>query len=344
MGRTYRLATTQVAFKWDDRGGVVNPYSDDFNRDAVPKHIESNVRQQLALLEKAGKMGADLVVGAEDMQRLGHYGMFLDDTSIFKGLVETIPGPTSKRIAAIAKKHRMYIVACYPERAGSRTYNTGVLFGRSGRIVGKYRKVQLPAGETWVFTAGTKFPVFRTDLGNVGIAICYDVMFPEPVRCLALNGADIIAHPTMGYGWTESIGEAIIRTRALDNGVTMIVACGKRSQVVNCWGEVLCDAGHRSNVVVTADVDTRARMLHPPNHYATVQTGIADVRERWTKERQAACFGVISAKNPPLMKRYAKGKKLPTTAKEIRAVYEKIKTEHKRVASGKPPRYTWTMF
>ena len=204
--------------------------------------------------------------------------------------------------------------------------------------------MQLPAGETWVYTPGKTFPVFKTDLGNVGIAICYDVMFPEPVRCLALNGADIIAHPTMGYGWTENIGEATIKTRAADNGVTMIVAHGKRSQVVNCWGEVLCDAGHRRNVVVTADLDTKAGMPHASNHYATIQTGIADVRERWTKERQAACFAVISAKNPPLMKRYAKGKKLPTTAKEIRAVYEKTKAEHKRVASGKPARYTWVTF
>ncbi|HUW58628.1 MAG TPA: carbon-nitrogen hydrolase family protein [Planctomycetota bacterium] len=344
MAKTYRLAATQVAFKWDDRGGVVNPYSDDFNPDAVPKHIEQNVRQQLALFEKAGRMGADLVVGAEDMQRLGHYGMYLDDLGLFRRLVEPIPGPTSKRIARVARKYQMYIVACYPEKAGRKYYNTGVLFSRSGRILGKYRKVQLPAGETWVYRPGTTFPVFKTELGNVGIAICYDMMFPEIIRCLALEGADIIAIPTMGYGWTENIGDAVVKARAVDCGVTMIVACGKRSQVVNCWGEVLCDAAHRSNVVVTADVDTKARMLHAPNHYATVQTGIADVRERWTRERMAACFRVISSTRPPLMKRYAKGKKLPTTAKDIRRIYEKLKAEHKRVASGKPARYTWTTF
>ena len=344
MTRTYRLATTQVAFKWDNRRGVVNPYSDDFNPDAVPKYIESNIRQQLALFEKAGRMGADLVMGAEDMQRLGQYGMVLDDTSHFRRLVETIPGPTSKRIGAVAKKHRMYIVACYPEKSGRRYYNTGVLFSRSGRILGKYRKVQLPAGETWVYTAGTTFPVFRTELGNVGIAICYDVMFPEIIRCLALNGADIICHPTMGYGWTENIGEATVKSRAIDNGVTMIVACGKRSQVVNCWGEVLCDAAHRSNVVVTADLDTKAGMRHPPNHYATVQTGIADIRERWTRERLAGCFKVLAATRPPLLKRYAKGKRLPTTKAEIRKVYETVKAEHRRTASGKPARLTWTTF
>lgn len=342
MGRTYRLATTQVAFKWDDSGGSVNPYSDDFNRDAVPKHIESNTRQQLALFEKAGKMGADLVVGAEDMQRLGHFGSYLDDQSIFKGLVETIPGPTSKRIAAIARKHRMYIVACYPEKSGRRYYNTGVLFDRNGRIRGKYRKVQLPANETWVYTPGTRFPVFKTEMGHIGIAICYDIMFPEIVRCLALSGADIIAHPTMGYGWTEDVGETTVKSRAIDNGVTVIVSHSKRSQVVNCWGEILCDAGRSPNTVVFADLDPKAKMLQPSNCYATVQTGIADVRERWTRERLAECFKVLSAKNPPLMKRYAKGKKLPKTKKEIHAVYRKVREEHRRVAAGKPAKLTWT--
>ena len=344
MAKTFRLAATQVAFKWDDRGGNANPYSEQFDPKAVPKHIEMNTRQQLALFEKAGRMGADLVVGAEDMQRLGHYGMYLDDVSHFRKLVETIPGPTSKRIAAVARKYRMYIVACYPEKSGGKYYNTGLLFSRSGRILGKYRKVQLPANETWVFTAGKSFPVFHTELGNVGIAICYDVMFPEIIRCLALQGADVICHPTMGYGWTEDIGEATVKVRAVDNGVTIIVACAKRSQVVSHWGEVLCDAGHRHNVVVTADVETTAPMAHPPNHYATIGTGIADVRERWTKERRAQCFKVISAKIPPLMKRYAKGKKLPKTQEEIRKVYEKVKAEHQRVASGKPARYTWVTF
>jgi predicted amidohydrolase len=344
MPETFRLATTQVTFQWDDRRGVVNPWSDDFDADAVGPHIESNIRRQLDLFEEAGRAGADLVVGAEDMQRLGHFGTFLDDTSIFRRHVETIPGPTSKRVAGIARKHRMYIVACYPEKSGSRYYNTGVLFSRSGRIVGKYRKVQLPAGETWVYAPGRSFPVFKTDLGNVGIAICYDIMFPEVVRCLALSGADIIAHPTMGFGWTEDIGEATVKVRAVDNGVTMIVACGRRSMIVDCWGRVLADAGKRKNVVVTADVNTKAGMPQPANHYATVQSGIADVRERWTRERMAGCFRVLCAKTPPLMKRYARRPKLPRSKAEIRRVYEKVKAEHRRVSAGKPARLTWKMF
>jgi len=340
MAKTFRLAATQVAFGWSDKAHKVNPYSEQFDPSAVGAHIEKNVRLQLGLFEQAGRMGADLVVGAEDMQRLGHFGAYLDDVSIFRKLVEPIPGATSRRIARVARKYRMYIVACYPEKVGRKCYNTGVLFDRVGRIRGKYRKVQLPADETWVYAAGDKFPVFRTELGNVAIAICYDMMFPEIIRCLALQGADVICHPTMGYGWTENIGEASVKSRAADNGVTIVVACSKRSQVVNCWGEILSDAGRRKNVVVCADVDTKAAMAQEPNHYGTVTTGLADVRERWTKERRTDLFRLLAASRAPLMKRYSK-KMPPRTKDEIREVYEKVKEEHRRIARGLAPRYTW---
>ena len=286
MAKTFRLATTQVKFGWSDAGNPVNPYSDRFDPAAVPAHVEGNIRKQLRLFEQAGRRGADLVVGAEDMQRLGHFGANLDNPSPFLDLVEAIPGPTSRRIGAIAKKYRMLIVACYPEKSGRKFYNTGVLFGRNGRILGRYRKVQLPANEARVFSPGDDFPVFKTDLGNVGIAICYDMMFPEPARCLALNGADLIAHPTMGYGWDEEIGEATIKTRCMDNGVTIVVSCATRSQVVNPWGKILCDALRRRNVVVWADCDPRGRVMQDAHNYASVDSGLADIRERWTKERR----------------------------------------------------------
>jgi predicted amidohydrolase len=340
MSKTYRLAATQVTYRWPDRGAAFNPYSEEFDPATVPAHIEKNTSAQLALFEDAGKQGADLVVGAEDLQRLGHYGNYLDDRSIFKRLVETIPGPTSKRIGAIARRYRMYICACYPERDRKKYYNTGVLFSRAGRIIGKYRKMELPCGEDWIYSPGTTYPVFKTEMGNVAIAICYDMMFPEVIRCLALSGADVICHPTMGYGWTEVMGEATVRSRAVDNGVTIIVSHGKRSQVVNPWGEIMVDAGRRQNVVVFADVDPKATQSQPDNHYGTVGSGIADVRERWTKQRLAGTFKVIASKRPPLMKRYSKTMP-PRTKAEIRAVYEKLKEEHRRVAKGLAARYTW---
>jgi hypothetical protein len=84
-------------------------------------------------------------------------------------------------------------------------------------------------------------------------------------------------------------------------------------------------------------------MLQAENHHATVRTGIADVRERWTKERCAAAFKVISSPNPPLMKRYSKTKKLPKTRQDFRRVYAKIKAESERVARGEAARLTWSM-
>lgn len=339
MGKTYRFATTQCSFGWPIKPQY-NPYDEHFRAESVSENVENSVALQLKLFEEAGRQGADLVLGAEDMQRLGHYGMYLRDPGIFRSRVETIPGPTSRRIARVARKYRMYIVACYPEKAGRLYYNTAVLFGRTGRILGKYRKVQLPAGENWVYRPGRSFPVFRTELGNIGIAICYDIMFPEIVRCLALNGADLICHPTMGYGWTEEIGEATVKSRCVDNGVHIIVSCGKRSQVVDPWGRALCDAGTRKNVVVSADVDLAAGQVQPPNHYGSVLSGIRDLRERWTKERQSAGFGVLSARRPPLMKRYSP-KFPPSRPEEIRKVFEAYEQEQIRIARGLAAKYTW---
>ena len=73
--------------------------------------------------------------------------------------------------------------------------------------------------------------------------------------------------------------------------------------------------------MVTADVDTKAPPTQPANYYASVQTTIRDVRERWTKERQGEAFKVLCAKGPPLMKRYSRKSKVPSTPEEIRSIY-----------------------
>ena len=338
MAKRYRLASTQCSFIWGPKRKY-NPYDERFEPESVPEKIERNIALQMRLFEEAGRKGADLVVGAEDMQRLGRYGKYLRDPSIFRKLLETIPGPTSRRVAKVAKKHRMYIVACYYEKVGRRCYNTAVLFSRHGRILGKYRKVQLAAGETWFASPGSRFPVFKTELGNIGIATCYDMWFPEVVRCLALEGADIICHPTMGYGWNDDIGECAIKSRCVDNGVHIIVSCSKRSQVVSPWAEILCDAGYQQNVVVFADVDSSRGQVQADDNYETLLAGgIGDVRERIAKERHPAAFAVLSAKRPPLMKRYSR-KPMPSTPAQIRKAYEIYEEEQTRLTKGLAPRY-----
>ncbi len=113
-----------------------------------------------------------------------------------------------------------------------------------------------------------------------------------------------------------------------------------RSQVVNPWGKILCDAGKRKNVVVWADWDPRTRMLQAANNYAAVDAGFADIRERWTKERPAKRFKVIASPKPPLLKRYSK-KTVPATFAEKYALFKISRDEARRLARGEKPRLVW---
>lgn len=331
------MATTQPVKGWPGKRKY-DPYDERFEPASVGEWVESSTALQLKLFEEAGRNGADLVVGTEGMRGLTNYAVYLRDRSIFRKHLETIPGPTSRRIGAISKRYRMYIVACYYEKVGPRCYNTAVLFGRNGRIMGKYRKHQLTTNERWFCTPGNSFPVFKTEMGNIGIAICYDMQFPEIIRCLTLSGADIICFPTGGYGRTEDIGDSCMKTRCVDYGVYLILSHFKRSQIVTPWGDVLADAGHRANVVAYADVDTSAGQLIEPNNYWTIVTGTSDYRERLVKERRPELYKLITQKNPAVLKRY-KRKGLAEKPEEVKEIFEKIEKDKQGIARGLAKKY-----
>ena len=111
-------------------------------------------------------------------------------------LAEAIPGgETTEALVGLSQKHGMYIVGGLPERVGEHFYNSAVITGPDG-FIGVYRKTHLFFEETLWFTPGnTGFNIFQTDLGTIGIMICFDWFFPESMRSLALQGAQIIAHP-----------------------------------------------------------------------------------------------------------------------------------------------------
>ena len=112
-------------------------------------------------------------------------------------LAEPIPdGPTTKRLLAIAKRKRMVIVAGVPERSGTHCYNSAVVVGPSG-FIGCYRKTHLFDEETQFFTPGDSgFLVWDIGPAKIGIMICFDWYYPEAARTLAMQGADIICHPS----------------------------------------------------------------------------------------------------------------------------------------------------
>jgi len=275
------------------------------DREAARKTIEENLNLACRLLERAGETRCDIAVYPEDLQAIGHY-LYYIDPSFFAGFVESIPGPTTERIGAVAKKHNMHVVYTQYERAGDNVYNAAVLIGRKGEVIGKYYKVQLPTVERWVVTHGSSFPVFETDFGDVGIMTCYDIDFPEIARCLALNGAELLFCPTMGIsmrGQCEGNGLMRVRMRAIDNFVPLAVAmCRQDSVIVNNDGTVLAMARPEREDVISAVIDLDAK-VEDHSEWELV-TGLADFKARIVQERLPAVYGPLVNPRPPALERY----------------------------------------
>jgi len=221
-----------------------------------------DVDRAVDLAEAAGKEGADIVVLPElfDVYSIGR-----NDWLKYYG--EEIPGegPLQTRFSAIAKKYNMYVVIDIIETNGDKLHNTAVLYNRDGSYNGKYRKTHLAPGEEDVITAGDDYPVFQTDFGKVAMTICMDIHFPELFRILALQGADIILHPTMWLDYTGAYCDVCACARAIDNGIYMVTShyvnvpflAGRamgHAVVIDPMGRVLADTGHRPGIT-TATVD-----------------------------------------------------------------------------------------
>jgi predicted amidohydrolase len=151
-----------------------------------------NCQQFAPLLKDAARQRVDLVVLPETIT-------CMDNGLSYVQAAESIPGPSTEYFANLAKAHALHLVVGLVEREAPLIYNTAVLIGPDGAIIGKYRKVALPRGEIEAGVApGHEYPVFDTKLGKIGMMVCYDGFFPEVARQLSLRGAEIIAFPVAG--------------------------------------------------------------------------------------------------------------------------------------------------
>jgi len=204
---------------------------------------EESVSQFIATIAKTVPANADVILLPEGISIVGTTKSILD-------VAESIPGPTTQALSAVAKARKAYIVAGIYEKEGHVMYNTAVLIDRNGDIAGKYRKVYLPREEVEKgLTPGTHYPVFQTDFGKVGLMICYDVFFAEPARALANQGADMILMPIWGGD------ETLAKARAIENGVFLITSgYDHPTYIMDPTGERLAQA-RESGSTATATVD-----------------------------------------------------------------------------------------
>jgi len=219
---------------------------------------EKNMDLWCAKVDEAGKLGLDFVCLGEAILQVGTRATGVD-------VAEAIPGPSTERLGAAAKKNRTWIIAGLSERSGSRIYNTAVLLDRDGRLAGKYRKVHLPR-EEWTkgITPGTEYPVFKTEFGTIGIQICYDWFFPEAAEIFALKGAEILFAPTWGDTAPDADGraqgETVFRTRARDNGLYLVPCVyDGSSMVIDPMGRMLASSKGATEGVYWCEIDLAKR-------------------------------------------------------------------------------------
>ncbi|MGA2631719.1 MAG: carbon-nitrogen hydrolase family protein [Terriglobia bacterium] len=140
---------------------------------------------------------------------------------------ETIPGPATNRLAALAKELGIWIVFGMDENRGGKMFNTAILMNPRGQIVGTYSKVHL---QNWMLASGVNhgdsFPVWEVEIGGVkvkvGIEICYDIQHPEATRELALGGAEIVFNPYCTDDFSRPLLVHLYQTRALENRLFIV--------------------------------------------------------------------------------------------------------------------------
>lgn len=171
--------------------------------------LESHVRAEVAL-------GTQLTVFPECFTT----GYCFDSLEVALPFAETVPGPTTERLACLCRELRTFIVCGMLEKSGTQIFNTAVLIGPEG-LIGSYRKIHLPyLGIDRFTTPGDRpFEVFEADGVRIGMLICYDGGFPEAARVLALRGADVILLPTNWPPGGDYMAQFSINSRAMENGV-----------------------------------------------------------------------------------------------------------------------------
>ena len=219
------------------------------------------------------------------------------------------------QLAEVARAHQMAVGSCLNYVDDGRLVNAGVLTNERGDISGIYHKTHLPSSEdeqrnsseAASLSAGSAYPVFETKVGRVGFQICYDIDFPEPSRILALQGADVILHPSAGYNFPdeeELVGEARLRVRAAENSVALVYsnfavrrltyACGGRSCVIDQRGAMVACAG-RGEGLAMADVE-----LGAPRMSGWVRPGYEHREHIWRKRRPET-YGLLTDLHPPVL-------------------------------------------
>lgn len=250
---------------------------------------EKNLEKYFKYIDEAAEQGVSLILFPElSLQGFAQSMLTLNvaDALYANESAELVPqGPSTQKLLEKAQKSGLYIAWGMYEKDPERVdiiYNTLVFVGPEG-FIGKYRKVHQPMTDMIYYTSGNEYPVFDTALGKIGLMICFDKVYPEVARILAIKGADIILCPTcwpLGGEHKEEDEQLVLlktfaNARAWENQVFFVTAnhvgkygggeeCG-HSRITGPFvndikGDTLWDEG-----MAVAEVDVKAEIVRARN-------------------------------------------------------------------------------
>ena len=247
----------------------------------VPTTFDTALAQGVAAVHAAADAGADLVVFPElaftpfyPRRRLADWNATRAD------LAEPVPGPTTEALADAAREREIVVVANVYEQDGARFYDTSPVIDADGTLCGLARMMHITQYEgfweqDYYDPGDTGAPVFDTAAGRIGVAICYDRHFPEYMRALGLQNADLVVVPQAGVAgeWPGGMYEAELRVAAFQNGYFVALAnrvgaeeglaFNGASFVASPTGRLLAQAPEHENTLLTATLDLEERSASP---------------------------------------------------------------------------------
>ncbi len=232
-----------------------------------------NLRRGLEALQRVADEGANCACFAELSFEWFHPQAPANGD--VKALAESVPGPTTEAVQKIARECGIVVVFNLFERDGDRCYDCSPVIDADGTLLGRTRMIHITDypcfhEKNYYAPGDTGAPVYDTAVGRIGVAICYDRHFPEYMRALAVNGAELVLVPQAGAvdEWPEGLYEAEMRVAAFQNGyyVALCNRAGKEecltfageSFVSAPDGTVIARGPRCEDHILYADLDLRS--------------------------------------------------------------------------------------
>lgn len=265
----------------------------------IQEHISVNPADNIEVgertLRKAAETGANLVAFPE----LCFWPFFPQEKRGGRPLkyAETIPGPVTDRFAALAKEFGIVVVLNLFEQDGDNTFDSSPVIDADGSIVGVARMMHIMEGpgfhEQDYYAPGDRGAlVCDTSVGRIGVAICYDRHYPEYMRALALQGADLVVIPQAGIvnEWTEGLFEAELQVAALQNGyfTALVNRVGEDGRLRFAGESFVCDPMGR---IMTQAPSGEDGTLFADLDFAVLET--CSARRHFLKDRRPEIYPLV---------------------------------------------------